>query len=241
MCTVTIIPKGTDDFILTSNRDEAPYRKSLQPRFATYKNVSMLFPEDAQSSGTWIGISETNRVLCLLNGGFELHVRQESYRQSRGVVVKDLLSCINIVKTIESYNFKDIEPFTLVVVDWNAGLHFYELVWDGEIAHFKRLPKSPHIWSSSTLYTPTMKNERKQWFEDFKIETELTSETLLNFHKTAGKDNLDYGVIMNRGFVKTTSITQVKKSDTLVDMRYESLQNDETTCVSFNLSKSIHE
>lgn len=36
---------------------------------------------------------------------------------------------------------------------------------------------------------------------------------------------MDYGTVMDRGTVKTTSITQVKKTNSNVNMRYESLQN----------------
>ena len=52
----------------------------------------------------------------------------------------------------------DIEPFTLVLVDWSNELETYELVWDGLIKHFNKLPQEPKIWSSSTLYTA--RNER---------------------------------------------------------------------------------
>ena len=46
MCTVTIFAKGDNDFVLTSNRDEAPNRVSLPPDFYSVKNTKMLFPKD---------------------------------------------------------------------------------------------------------------------------------------------------------------------------------------------------
>ena len=51
----------------------------------------MIFPKDELAGGTWIGASEKNTVICLLNGGFQNHKRQPEYRHSRGVVVKDFL------------------------------------------------------------------------------------------------------------------------------------------------------
>ena len=42
MCTVTIIPKGKNDFILTSNRDEAPNRTSLPPDFYAIKKHTII-------------------------------------------------------------------------------------------------------------------------------------------------------------------------------------------------------
>ena len=92
MCTVTIFPKSNNDFVLTSNRDEAPYRISLAPKVYSYNGIKMLFPKDEISGGTWIGVSEKNRLVCVLNGGFELHKRKPDYRLSRGIMAKDFLA-----------------------------------------------------------------------------------------------------------------------------------------------------
>lgn len=240
MCTVTIIPKGKNDFVLTSNRDEAPNRISLVPNFYTINETKVLFPKDELSGGTWIGLSEKNRLVCVLNGGFSFHERKSGYRLSRGVVAKDFMTSEDLKNTIDAYNFEGIEPFTMVIVDWNPRLRFYELVWDGS-KHFKELPLEPKLWSSSTLYSEKMKAERQSWFTDFKSENILSANTLLKFHKTAGENNDDYGVIMNRGFVKTTSITQVDKQDDVVDMRYENLEDNDITSKTFLISQIINE
>jgi hypothetical protein len=121
------------------------------------------------------------------------------------------------------------------------GLKFYELVWDGTKKHVSELPLKPKIWSSSTLYNQTMKDERNQWFETFKKEHDLNSETLLTFHKTAGKNNDDYGVIMDRGFVKTTSITQVDKTADSIEMTYENLINQTVTKRQFMLTQIVND
>ncbi|MEL0457494.1 NRDE family protein [Flavobacteriaceae bacterium SZ-1-7] len=241
MCTVTIIPTNDDDFVLTSNRDEAPTRKSLAPDFYTVDGTKLLFPKDELAGGTWIGVSEKNRLVCVLNGGFELHERKETYRKSRGVIAKDFMVAEHIVKTIEHYVLVDIEPFTIVIADWNNTLKFYELVWDGAEKHFVELPLEPKIWSSSTLYTEAMKQERLQWFENFKKGNELSAKSLMNFHKTAGVNNKDYGVIMDRGFVKTTSITQVEKTGDTIEMRHQSLQNKSNSSTVFNLPQTVNE
>ncbi|WP_370476962.1 NRDE family protein [Tamlana flava] len=241
MCTVTIIPTNGNDFVLTSNRDEAPSRKSLNPDFHTIHGTKLLFPKDELAGGTWIGVSEKNRLVCVLNGGFELHERKETYRKSRGVIAKDFMVAEHIVKTIELYELVDIEPFTIVIADWSNGLKFYELVWDGTKKHFVELPIEPKIWSSSTLYTEAMKQERLQWFESFKKTNELSAKSLMNFHNMTGGDKKDYGVIMDRGFVKTTSITQVEKMGDAVEMRYKSLQNNSSSSTVFNLPQTVNE
>lgn len=226
MCTVTLVPLENNDFVLISNRDEAPSRISSAPEFYDYKNAQLLYPKDLDSGGTWIGLSDQKRLICLLNGGFKIHERQEKYRLSRGVVVKDFLSCNDLKEAIQNYNLKDIEPFTMILVDWNKELKFYELVWDGKKRHLRTLKNEPHIWSSSTLYNEDMRMERKQWFKDFKNTTELNPDSLFRFHQSAGKGNLDYGVIMDRDFVKTTSITQVVKNNDTVVMCYEDLSTN---------------
>ncbi|GAA4290087.1 NRDE family protein [Aestuariibaculum suncheonense] len=241
MCTVTLIPKEGNDFVLTSNRDEAPDRGSSFPEIYIVDDTKVLFPKDEISGGTWIGISEQNRVVCLLNGGFERHERKVSYRLSRGVVATDFMTFKDVEGEISVFNFSNIEPFTMVIVDWNTHLKFFELVWDGETKHFKQLPLKEHIWSSTTLYTKAMKTERQSWFEDFKTEHELTAETLLQFHKTAGQGNLDYGVIMDRGFVKTTSITQIEKSNRQLGMRYKNLFKGETSYKALELPQTVNE
>lgn len=241
MCTVSIFYKGNNDFVLTSNRDEAPNRSALSPDFYTINNTQLLMPKDEQSGGSWIGASNKNRVVCLLNGGFKLHERKPNYRQSRGIVVTDLLTTTNIKNTVNTYNFKDIEPFTIVVVDWGSTLKFYELVWDENQIHFQQLPLETKIWSSSTLYTEEKKQARRDWFQDFKSKNKLSSKTLLEFHKTAGKGNVDFGVVMDRGIVKTTSITQIEKTEDSLEMQFLKLNTSEKFIKTITLSQILNE
>ncbi|MFI1745560.1 NRDE family protein [Thalassobellus sediminis] len=241
MCTVTVIPKGKNDFVLTSNRDEDPNRISLPPNFYDIEDTTLLFPKDELSGGTWIGVGEKNRLICVLNGGFGIHERKAAYRMSRGIVAKDFMIADSILKTVEVYDFDDIEPFTIVIADWNDTLKFYELVWDGEKKYFTKLPLEPKIWSSSTLYNVSMRKERLQWFEDFKTVNALNASSLLTFHKTAGNGNDDYGVVMNRGFVKTTSITQVEKQGDAIKMHYESFHNNLVTSKTLNKHQTVNE
>ncbi len=229
MCTVTFVPKATTSFVLTSNRDEAPDRSTISPQQYTVNNVELLFPKDEVAGGTWIGASNQNRIICLLNGGFTAHERKDAYRMSRGIIVTDLLTSKDAISKIETYNFNDIEPFTIIMVEWKKKLRLFELVWDGRGSHFKEMPLAPHIWSSSLLYTQEVKRKREQWFSKFLFENLNPSEAkLLDFHKTAGEGNIETDIIMDRGFVKTKSITQIIKTDTTV-MRYEDLQKKEIT------------
>ena len=233
MCTVTLIPTQENNFILTSNRDEALDRKTLPPEFYRVNETRMLFPKDAVAGGTWIGISNKSTMICLLNGGFEAHKRLDAYRQSRGVVVKKILEANNLEKAVLEYNYKGVEPFTIVAANWKSDLLFFELVWDGRQRHFRKLEKETHIWSSSTLYTKDIKELRETWFATFKRENNLTPDTLLDFHKNAGIGDKNKDLQIDLGFLKTRSITQIVKTGEELSMRYENLQNKEISNVIF--------
>ncbi|SRX54134.1 NRDE family protein [Aequorivita sp. CIP111184] len=225
MCTITFVPKSNNDFILTSNRDEAPGRETFPPEIYEEEDVQLLYPKDAVAGGTWIGISDKKRIVCLMNGGFVAHERKSFYRKSRGLVVKDLLMAENLKDEIARYDFNEIEPFTAVLVEWKTEVQLFELVWDGIKYHFSEESLAPQIWSSSPLYPENLKKKREQWFSAFLLETVKPSEEeLLQFHKTAGEGDLYSNLVMDRGFIKTKSITQVVMKNENVEMRYEDLQ-----------------
>ena len=234
MCTVTFIPASYSSFVLTSNRDEAPGRDTLAPVIYDEQDVQLLFPKDVLAGGTWIGVSNRKRLVCLLNGGFQAHEMGGAYRMSRGVFVTSLLTAENGADMIASYNFNGIEPFTVVLVEWKDGVSLFELVWDGEVAHFSEKPLAPHIWSSSLLYTEDVKRKRMDWFSKLLMKNvRPTTSEILAFHKTAGDGNTETDLLMDRGFVKTKSISQYEMKKEGGIFRYEDLQTQEITQVAF--------
>lgn len=236
MCTVTLVPLNTEDrgFVLTSNRDEAANRTAIPPKFYTEEGVELYYPKDKKGGGSWIGLSLHSRLICLLNGGFENHVRKASYRMSRGVVLKDFLTAIDFDATIETYHLKDIEPFTIILVDWKKDLRFIEVVWDGNQRHIKELEKINHLWSSSPLYTPEMKKLRESWFKMFQEKEEVSPENIWKFHHTGGIGDNQVDVIMDRGFVKTQSISQVIKNKDETIFIYEDLETSNISREKFS-------
>ena len=101
MCTVTYLPLGDTDFILTSNRD-VPYarEKAEHPKTYIEDNVQLTYPKDGKAGGTWIGLSDKKRLLCILNGGFEYHTSRVGYRMSRGIILKALLKANDLLGAI---------------------------------------------------------------------------------------------------------------------------------------------
>ncbi len=234
MCTLTFYPTSATEFILTSNRDEAPKRSTIPPQIYEVGDSKLIFPKDEVAGGTWLGVSDKKRLVSLLNGGFEPHIRKERYRMSRGIIVTTLLTAENALAEIDHFDFSDIEPFTVVMVDWSNSLNIYELVWDGSEAHFSEKDLKPQIWSSSLLYPPKVKKKRETWFAQLlNGHGSLNGETLFNFHKTAGEGNPYSDLVMDRGFVKTKSISQIEKNNDLGTFVYEDLQTEHLKSLKF--------
>jgi len=222
MCTVTYLPLGKSDFILTSNRD-VPFvrKKAIHPEKYVEDGIDIYYPKDGKAGGTWIGVSAKNRLICLLNGGFEYHTSRASYKKSRGIIVKELLKIDDIHNGLSTIDLVDVEQFTLTIVDWNNTLELIEFVWDGEKKNIKKLPQEPHIWSSSTLYDESVKQLRRNWFEDWQKTTKFSQEKILEFHHNAGIGDPNIDIIMDRKVGGTVSITSLKKENKGIIISYE--------------------
>jgi len=229
MCTITLVPHpdSINGFILTSNRDEAVSRKTSPPAQSVYKGKKLFFPTDEKAGGTWIGVSEKLRCICLINGAEKPHTRKPDYRKSRGVVVKDFLAAKRLKDLFKNYNLENIEPFTMIVVDWHNGLAFYEFVWDEKERRLTELEMKEHIWSSSPLYSDQMKASRVKWFKGLKESKGFSSESLLNFHHHGGEGSDEFDLVIDRGFLKTQSITQVHNSTKELKFWYKNLVTQE--------------
>jgi uncharacterized protein with NRDE domain len=221
VCTVTYLPLGQDNFILTSNRDEIPSRQPSE-LFHDEENF-LIYPKEPKHGGTWICISSTSKVICLLNGAFENHTKEKDYRKSRGIVLLEIIkSNINFKDFIHQYDLMGIEPFTLIVLEKNI---LYDFKWDSNQKHLFELDKNKaYIWSSSTLYNEDTKQLRQSWFDQWLTDnSEYSPESILKFHKSAGVGNPEIDLIMSRVNSKTCtiSITQVIKSEHNISLIYE--------------------
>ncbi|NIJ43571.1 hypothetical protein FHR24_000010 [Wenyingzhuangia heitensis] len=229
MCTVTYVPtlKG---FVFISNRDEQVERETLPPAYYKELDVNLMYPKDNVAGGTWIGVSEQKRLVCLLNGGFIYHDPAIKYPKSRGVVVKSILTCNNLKTTLESIDLTDVAPFTLTVVDWESTNKAYELVWCNKTKHVTVLnADQPYIWSSSTLYTDEVKVLRKEWFaKDILSQKGCVKEKLLKFHQNDSLGSVEIAPKMKRDIVETISTTVVVKEQDKLSMQYFDYVKNET-------------
>jgi len=232
MCTVTYLPKGENQFILTSNRDEAPKRSAAGIIKEERNEKQMLFPRDPLANGTWIATSSSNQLVCVLNGAFEKHNHRPPYRLSRGIMALDFFSFASAKQFFSTFDFEGIEPFTMIIFD--DGI-LYELRWDETMAWVKELATDEsHIWASCTLYNEAWQEKRRQWFDEWKENNKLfTQQEILDFHHQGGEGNEMFDVVMNwQNRVRTTSITSIFKKANEVEMRFEDLLANEVTVSS---------
>ena len=254
MCTVTYIPLGNSDFILTSSRD-IPFsrKKADHPQKIKEDDIELCYPKDGKAGGTWIGLSDKKRLICLLNGGFEYHTSRTNYAKSRGLIVKELLKADDLHKGFQRVDLENVEQFTLTIVDWHKELELIEFIWDGTKKHIKLMSQEPHIWSSSTLYDKSVKQLRREWFlkwqkdnvvlgfstksilsKDEVLKTGFGKEiqkSILDFHHNAGIGDAFIDVMMDRGVGGTVSITSIKKKNDQLSMHYEDVFTKEKSAI----------
>ena len=233
MCTVTYVPVPESGYLLTSSRDETTTRPSAQfPVTSRVGGQTVCFPKDPQSSGTWVAAS-SRLTVCLLNGAFQAHIHRPPYRHSRGLVPLSVFAAPSPADWLTEYTFDNLEPFTLIVVE--SGDHqptsqlpkrLWEVRWDGQTVHVQHPdPASPHIWSSSTLYSDYVIARRQHWFRDWldhQPENNMTVAAIRAFHHQAGAGDDLNGVRMNRGNgLQTLSLTTVQQEQRQAGMYYE--------------------
>lgn len=233
MCTVSFV-NSAEGVIITSNRDEKVIRPSaIAPRNYCRNGKNMMYPKDAKAGGTWFVIDEKGTVLVLLNGGKIKHVPELFYRKSRGIIALDIISSESPKDFWTKINLEDIEPFTLVLYQREE---LYELVWDGFSKVKTVLDRSKnHIWSSVTLYSKEIRQERSNWFFDFlKDKKDISGSELLNFHRTTESGDSENGLVINReNVLKTLSITQAVIEKNKCVLRYYDLVKTQNFLSSF--------
>jgi uncharacterized protein with NRDE domain len=227
---------------LASLRDENPKRQVAKAPTIQESSVSrILAPIDAQSGGTWVGVTQSQHAIILLNGGFTNHEKKTNYERSRGLIVLEMLHAEYPMKEWEKIRTERIEPFTLIV--W-SNHKLFQLIWDGTTKHKTELDSTvPYLWSSSTLYNTNIKQIRNAIFHEWiKKEPEISASSILEFFRSfTDKEN---GFIMNRHeYLKTLSYTCIEiKPSHAANMQYHDLLNQLNYSASLdlmNLSKAF--
>jgi uncharacterized protein with NRDE domain len=208
MCTVSFVCTN-DKIIITSNRDEKVIRPSaIPPKNYRLNGKNMIYPKDPKAGGTWYVVDENGTVLVLLNGADEKHQLELPYRKSRGLIVLDMISSTSPKEFWNEIDLEKIEPFTLVLFQEKK---LFQLRWNGAKKSTVDLEiDKNYVWSSSTLYSKEIREQRSSWFYAFlDSNSEITEDKMLHFHRYTEADNNEHGLVINRNDeLKTLSITQ---------------------------------
>lgn len=227
MCTVTYIPQSENTFILTHSRDEQVLRGIASPPVVRKINgIKHIFPVDPKGGGTWIGIGENNRVACLLNGGTKKHISHPPYRHSRGLIIPDLFNYESFASFYSNYSFEGLEPFTLIVLE---NKQLFEIRMEEKIVRIRELDRNiPHIYSSSTLYSPEIAHDRKLEFHEWlKTQESFTQGEMIKLHSEFRYELLNSEKpVNNNAILKTVSTTSILKNETNADVLYFDRVND---------------
>lgn len=210
MCTVTYIPTNSGYF-LTSNRDEHFSRPHAElPNRKQYEEGGIWHPKDGGAGGSWITLKKDGSSAVLLNGAFEKHFKQNSYRQSRGLIFLSIIKQQDLIQGFTNENLNGIEPFTLIIKT-TKGL--FECNWDGQNKHQQKKDRSiAHIWSSCTLYNLEVRLKRESYFSDWlKIHEAPSAAQIVEIHQSRPFPNNAENFMMERfDGISTVSITCLK-------------------------------
>lgn len=243
MCTVTYLPTP-NGFLLTSSRDEKVIRPTLKPKTYIHNSCKLIYPKDEIANGSWIAASNKKTMACLLNGGFTNHIKKNNYTKSRGQVLIDCLEIQNFEDAILDIDLKNVEPFTLLFINFKDEIVFHQLVWDGSLKHHQIIPRhTPKIWSSSTLYSEKDKIERISWFTNWLNKyKEDEDKNILSFHTTKHSDISSKNVMMKRDDeLQTVSVSQIKIDDKNQLFFYFDLSDSSKTYIDLSEITCIQE
>ena len=233
MCTVSFVCSN-DTIIITSNRDEKIIRPSaIPPKNYTLNGKNIIYPKDSKAGGTWFVVDENGTVLVLLNGAYEKHQVKLHYRKSRGLIVLEMISSASPKLFWDEIDLENIEPFTLVLFQ---DKQLFQLRWNGfEKSTVALEIDKNYIWSSSTLYSKVIREQRSSWFYNFlDANPEITEAKMLHFHRYTEADNNEHGLVINRNDeLKTLSITQTVIEKNKVMIRHLDLIADKEYSKTF--------
>ncbi|EIE03158.1 NRDE family protein [Leptospira licerasiae] len=144
------------------NRDESFKRKpSLSPQLLESNSGKAIAPIDGEAGGTWIGVTQSGEIICLLNY-YEATLKLLRNPVSRGLLVRSILLG---ERTPESYTNTELEnyyPFKLFKVRREKTEIF---IWDGKTYQTETDSETFTVFGSSFTQGPKAQVVRRETFD----------------------------------------------------------------------------
>lgn len=225
MCTVTFIPSGKSDYVLTQNRDVSIKRPKAQPpEYHDYNGLELLYPVDVKGGGTWNAVSPSHHAF-LLNGADYQYYPDFDAPKSRGSLCLEVLA--DGKRFMEKHDFRDYDDFTLLRFSRNLTSEIDEWKWNGaELSYIKRPVDQPYMWISRGMYSRDDYLRKSQAFRQFLkgVNTFNIPEVMdfvWSFHHQK-KIKKEEGFLILRPYdLGTVSVFQVAQQEGLLKTRYE--------------------
>jgi hypothetical protein len=241
MCFVSFLPTS-EGFLLGSNRDENRQRlTAAAPQTHSGRYGKLVLPIDRKAGGTWIAAREDGWVAVLLNGAFEPHIPAPPYRQSRGVIIPEIMQHPLPDLAFSGLVLENTEPFTLIIAGKNL---LKEWRWDGHKKSERDHDFSEaRCWSSVTLYNPEQVAAREGWFlKAVASGVVYNSQTLAQWHAAKGKGEPHFDIMLNRADgLLTVSTTIIEKLDQTLLMHYTDYLSGFRTMINPVIAASVDE
>jgi hypothetical protein len=233
MCTISIVP-FKEKLFFTFNRDEHPARQT--PEYITKEkngDKEIVFAKDVKGGGTWFVIDNKGNVAMLFNGGYVKHEKKTDYQQSRGLLLLTIAKQPNMLAYFETIALENIEPFSIILYEQKK---MYRLIWNGSTKEVVALSlMNPHIFSSATIYTKEVQDDRKVWLNQYLNNN--PQPDMFHFHCNYKKEDAANGLILKRNeLLQTLSVSQAQVGNGEVciqhfDVLQQKFYNDKLICV----------
>jgi hypothetical protein len=213
MCTVTVVPHETGVRVMC-NRDERRSRPAaLPPQVHDLGGRLAVFPVDPRGGGSWVGVNDAGIVVTLLNVSGPSHSSNKEPRQSRGLIVREVLRCgslSHVLETVASLDAGQFERFRLVVVHRFTAV---DATSDGVCTAIRRpiTLDRPLLFTSSSLGDALVEAPRRRLFERMVVERRsgwLRGQ--FRFHRHQWPSRPEISVRMERADALTVSRTFVE-------------------------------
>ena len=223
MCTLTI-HRSAHSTIITMNRDELRTRTEDGVQHAkTPHNIEYLFPVDALSGGTWLGVNAYGIGGCLLNRYGDLHLRDNSDVISRGKIIPPLLECRDLegaYRCVGRLPLQRLRNFDLFLFDNKTTL---QCIHKNGTGITKRITSSWTMKSSSSWNTDPVVQYRQHKFAEYLSRAvchqDIADSVLRDFHFADTGDN-QFSVLMSRIGSHTKSVSQIVLDRRRIIFRY---------------------